>query len=239
METRKDGDFPWRTVSLPEGRCCVLKPHTGWFLHFYRFFTFGQCVFCFNLWWWNHPGWWYRGILALRGEVFKEKRSPSFWVLKSLIAHFSGDTYNASNSEGSPSTMAHCWTCFLTLIDCLEPNWPLFLQVNPPKQGPFQSKQGDHWRVSRWRKVHLLGFCDFCGKSKVTLCDVPRVLPLLARCEVLRGWLWDVEDFSLGWGPYQVPFLKLAASSSHHENFGCPVRKPDRFPSINFSGASC
>ena len=24
----------------------------------------------------------------------------------------------------------------------LEPNWPLFLKVNPPKQGPFQSKQG-------------------------------------------------------------------------------------------------
>ena len=24
----------------------------------------------------------------------------------------------------------------------LEPNWPLFLKVNPPKPGPFQSKQG-------------------------------------------------------------------------------------------------
>ena len=24
----------------------------------------------------------------------------------------------------------------------LEPNWPLFLKVNPPKEGPFQSKQG-------------------------------------------------------------------------------------------------
>ena len=24
----------------------------------------------------------------------------------------------------------------------LEPKWPLFLKVNPPKQGPFQSKQG-------------------------------------------------------------------------------------------------
>ena len=24
----------------------------------------------------------------------------------------------------------------------LEPNWPLFLKVNPPKQGPFQAKQG-------------------------------------------------------------------------------------------------
>ena len=24
----------------------------------------------------------------------------------------------------------------------LEPNWPLFFKVNPPKQGPFQSKQG-------------------------------------------------------------------------------------------------
>ena len=85
--------------------------------------------FVLKLWWWNHPGWWYRGILALRGEVFKEKRSPSFWVLKSLITHFSGDTYNASNSEGSPSTTAHYWTCFLTMIDCPEPNWPLFLQV--------------------------------------------------------------------------------------------------------------
>ena len=24
----------------------------------------------------------------------------------------------------------------------LEPNWPLFLKVNPQKQGPFQTKQG-------------------------------------------------------------------------------------------------
>ena len=24
----------------------------------------------------------------------------------------------------------------------LEPNWPLFLKVNPPKEGPFHSKQG-------------------------------------------------------------------------------------------------
>ena len=29
-----------------------------------------------------------------------------------------------------------------TMYKCLGPNWPLFLKVNPPKQGLFQSKQG-------------------------------------------------------------------------------------------------
>ena len=33
----------------------------------------------------------------------------------------------------------------------LEPKWPLFLKVNPPKQGPFQSKQGSFgFQVDIW-----------------------------------------------------------------------------------------
>ena len=33
-------------------------------------------------------------------------------------------------------------TLVCSLYIYLEPNWPLFLKVNPPKQCPFQSKQG-------------------------------------------------------------------------------------------------
>ena len=43
-----------------------------------------------------------------------------------------------------------------------------------------------------WRKVHPLGTVIFWWESEVTLCDVPRVLPLLARCEVLRV---GVDDY--------------------------------------------
>ena len=31
---------------------------------------------------------------------------------------------------------------YIALYNCLEPNWPVFLKVNPPKQGLFQSKEG-------------------------------------------------------------------------------------------------
>ena len=58
----------------------------------------------------------------------------------------------------------HPW--FLKQCDwyiILEPNWPLFLRVNPPKQGLFQSKQGsfgfkDHiWQscVYEWSQIDL------------------------------------------------------------------------------------
>ena len=62
----------------------------------------------------------------------------------------------------------------------LEPQWPLFLKVNPPKQGPFQSKQGSfgfnvtfanrfatgslgYWRTNR---AHWCWACGGRGASR-------------------------------------------------------------------------
>ena len=44
------------------------------------------------------------------------------------------------------STFREPWVTILSIHTYiyihLEPNWPLFLKVNPPKEGPFHSKQG-------------------------------------------------------------------------------------------------
>ena len=35
----------------------------------------------------------------------------------------------------------------------LEPQWPLFLKVNPPKQGLYQPKQRSKWVPGQWNKI--------------------------------------------------------------------------------------
>ena len=93
-----------------------------------------------------------------------------------------------------------------------------------------------------WRKVHPLGILIFlrffwAGKSKVTLCDVPRVLPLLARC-VVKEWLWAFGGFCgfcLGLRSLPSTFPETSSEQFPPENRASPQGK-DRFPTINFQG---
>ena len=96
----------------------------------------------------------------------------------------------------------------------LEPKWPLFLKVNPPKQGLFQSKQGAPFGVPG--KLNI--------KINQTWVNRPHIECLGMGCHfiVLQYWLgppWPNFPNSSTSSPEIFEFKK---SASHHISFISP-----------------
>ena len=66
----------------------------------------------------------------------------------------------------------------------LKPQWPLVLQVGPPKQGRFQSKPGSFI----WVRTHHVETCNFCGIWEVK--TRKQLKPSVALAVSFTLWNW-------------------------------------------------
>ena len=74
---------------------------------------------------------------------------------------------------------------------CLEPNWPLFLKVNPPIQGPFQSKP---------RIIWVLGYtwCIYSTSEKIHISSMRSLGFFIARSWCKSWWRDHIVVTSFG-----------------------------------------
>ena len=106
----------------------------------------------------------------------------------------------------------------------LEPKWPLFLKVNPPKQGLFQSKRGSLWVPGIYIYMY-----EFVLKSN----DIPQDFPLNSP-----RWFWkiprDISSLSnsvisfcfFERIPYWVHFLLPKKTSTQKKKTGKTKKHP-------------
>ena len=71
-------------------------------------------------------------------DVSKNRGGPPKWMVKIVEKPY----FWMDDLGGTIFFWKHPYIYICIPYIYLEPQWPLFLKVNPPKQGPFHSKQG-------------------------------------------------------------------------------------------------
>ena len=127
-------EIPFWNLTLFSGANC-------WWVFFWSWdlFWWGDGVFKHNFFgkgsWFKHVlfSWRNNGKMSIWQRFFKMVVSPSPTAIFETI-----EAESAEQARDCDDIYLHVHYVYL------EPNWPLFLKVNLPKERPFQPKQGDH-----------------------------------------------------------------------------------------------